>query len=203
MPHEPLSTESFGAVLRQMRTVLTNLNVPTKVHQGLPSGIETWPASRKNASVGELMVNDFLNSQDEINASWQRTKENWVEAGLVHGDIRLANLLSTPSGIAIIDWESYLLGPTEWDDACLFASAILESMLDGPLSAWAVNSLQEISLLSKDFSSQLRDHLIVKLSQSAIDIAASSDEVPMQSAWLIDLALGLGNNEQLDFCHVA
>ena len=201
--NHPFAIESIGKILSDMRDVLSRLKVPAKVHEGLPSGIQSWPKPLEDAGIGEVMVTNFLMSQQEISASWQRTKENWFEVGLVHGDIRLANILRTSSGIAIIDWESYLLGPPEWDDACLFASVILESMLDGPLSLWAINSLPEISKLSEGFSQQLRDHLIVKLSQSAIDMAAAGDDVPMQSAWLIDLALGLASKGRLDFVHIS
>jgi hypothetical protein len=66
---------------------------------------------------------DFLTARlDRLSEAWDRF-DTRLQVGPIHGDFKLANLMTTPAGPLIMDLDDVRVAPCEWDLATISRSA--------------------------------------------------------------------------------
>ncbi len=76
----------------------------------------------RSASGAGLELIRVVQAQEGFARALERLSSRWRTASLVHGDIKLANLLATPEGgVRLIDFEFAGLGDPRWDVGCFLA----------------------------------------------------------------------------------
>lgn len=64
-------------------------------------------------------------------------RESWVPSAVIHGDVRLANVLVEPTGrdsstVRVVDWEFMSWGDPMWDVGSVFQSYLIECIVTEP-----------------------------------------------------------------------
>jgi thiamine kinase-like enzyme len=129
-------------------------------------------------SPSQVALLKVAQSSDSIRQAIHRSAEGWNAQALLHGDLRLDNVLVRPSdSIALVDWECWGLGIPAWDVACPLADIVF---------SWITRSLE----VGEDAAaSHLRDIRIFS-SQFWFSYADSAGAVgadPLQVAMVADL----------------
>ncbi len=105
-------------------------------------------------SPSQVALLKVAQSSDSIRHAIDRSAGGWNAQALLHGDLRLDNVLVGPSdSIALVDWECWGLGSPAWDVACPLAdiifSWITRSVEVGEDAA--ANHLRDIRIVSSQF----------------------------------------------------
>ena len=103
--------------------LLADLHQPTPpdaVRQVLPA-VTVTEELRRMAVMAEHSRNDgMMEAVDELNDMLVAENLEMLPSCVLHGDVRLANVLSDARGItAILGWESSAFGDPRWDVACI------------------------------------------------------------------------------------
>ncbi|NEJ20695.1 phosphotransferase [Rhizobium leguminosarum] len=106
-----------GALSREIPWILSRQEISSRI---TPS----------NEAAAEVL--GFLAENPMLIRAAEGAKEGWNEEGVIHGDVRLSNLvIDQNESVKLIDWELAGLGPPEYDLGSLMASSIFSAMFFG------------------------------------------------------------------------
>jgi hypothetical protein len=185
----------IDALLAEIGMITSSLNSDwlTDFH---PPGILAWWGSESETSVGSKHIIKQLAEQHEwCFGAVEAAQEGWEEDGLIHGDMKISNLLLRSNAVKLIDWESVTLGPPEWDAAGLIQSVLCEIIVQGSFADWARRQLPDVVEIVSRTSSLQRAFLVSRLLQSSIEYSNGSHMVSRTSANILQVAEYIGTNQ--------
>lgn len=210
---EPVATAALGTVLADLHRECRGLaDVVGPAHSG-PVGVHRpTPQGMQRLSAGAMDVLVLLQRSQSLCGHLDRLCVPPAEVTLIHGDVRLENVMAGPSGLTLVDWEHAGAGEGLWDVAFAMAwcfSAWLSSIPQIP--GVAPGQLMDDALVplaavrpglgglwrayretaSDDPRAALGrclELVAVRLVQLAVEVAADSEDMRAVSATHLQLA---------------
>jgi hypothetical protein len=161
-----------------------------------PPGILSWWGFDSDVSVGSKHIIKQLAEQNEwCFGAVETAQAGWEEVNLIHGDMKISNLLFLSNAVKIIDWESVTLGPPEWDEAGLIQSVFCEIIVQGFFADWARRQFADVVEVVSTNGSLERAFLVSRLLQSSLEYSTGSHMVSRTSANILQVAEYIGTNQ--------
>jgi Ser/Thr protein kinase RdoA (MazF antagonist) len=114
--------EVIGRSLRRLHETLAEFDEPIPELDPIITSTQRLELIRESGVIPSSSV-DFLTARlDRLSDAWDRF-ETQLRVGPIHGDFKLANLMSTPYGPMIMDLDDVRVAPWEWDLATISRSA--------------------------------------------------------------------------------
>ena len=111
-----------GRSLRSLHETLADRGVPVPELDPIDPTGERLDLVRESGVIPPASV-DFLSARlEQLGDAWGRF-ETQLRVGPIHGDFKLANLMTTPAGPMIMDLDDVRVAPWEWDLATISRSA--------------------------------------------------------------------------------
>jgi Ser/Thr protein kinase RdoA (MazF antagonist) len=111
-----------GRSLRRLHETLLECAEPIPDLDPIVTSSQRLDLIRESGVIPASSV-DFLSSRlDRLSGAWDRF-DTQLHVGPIHGDFKLANLMTTPEGPLIMDLDDVRVGPWEWDLATISRSA--------------------------------------------------------------------------------
>lgn len=175
--------------------ILEKLMPPSNGHFEFPTSVFLpWGSRSQEQSSAQHVVMEALRDESSLVDSMRRTYDSWEATEVVHGDLKLDNIISTETGCIIVDWESCGLGPRNWNQSQLAASWVVTTIF-----ADTGNRNQEIAdALEKVTELDCLDFFLFWLVQYALIYCAELDTVPYESGLAIQLAVDLSQGGTLE-----
>lgn len=175
-------------LINEMTSKFNILKVPFAAHEG-PSGILSWwKNSYQFPATAQNLILETARNLVWFKPASESVAANWKNEGVIHGDMKLQNIIISKAGLFILDWENASLGPIEWDVAGLLQSVIVETVQANEFGPWAASQVREAVAYMKISSRNLLETVALRLVQSAIELSAGADLVSVQAANCLQLA---------------
>jgi len=171
-----------------IREEIPSLRLPKSAHNGPVGILSWWEDGLKNFGTGERIVLEIARSQQDFRDAIEHLKSSWSPDVLIHGDLKLQNLMLGADSPLVIDWESVGLGVRGWDEAGLLQSVLVEAALEKNMASWAKQNIPILIDHVETASPQIKDALVARLIQTAIEYAQSSEAVPSDSVDVLQIA---------------
>ena len=111
-----------GRSLRRLHEALLEWGEPVPALDPINTSSDRLTLIRQTAVLTEASV-DFLGERlDSLGDAWEGFNTE-LQVGPIHGDFKIANLMTTPEGPLIIDLDDVRVAPWEWDLATISRSA--------------------------------------------------------------------------------
>lgn len=170
---------------------LESAKIPAFMHEGKPGIVSWWDVNDSGHhafSLAELVLLDSARSSVFIDEAITRLTVHWVESDIVHGDLKLANMILQADNFKVIDWESLGRGPKEWDHGGFLQSVIHEVISGGRFQQWAQNNFKQVVAMLKSGSQLLKDATTARLVQTAMERSQKSHYISLEAANLLQIA---------------
>jgi serine/threonine protein kinase len=174
-------------LLAYLERSFKTLTLERIVHSGPPGVLSWWRQSQFESGAQEILMN-LAKSTDWFTSFCERSEEQWVPEVLVHGDIKLQNLILESNAVKVIDWENASFGPKNWDRANLVGSVIAETLVDSDWKLWSIDNLGHVVSLLEQEDTNFRLTVAVRLVQSSLESSAKTNQVSLGSANLMQAA---------------
>ena len=175
---DPQSDFCMDALFDITNEGIPNLSLPQHFHSA-PTGILSWwKDGVASFGLAEKLVLEVAHSQSSLAYSVDFVQSAWAATLVVHGDLKLQNIILATKSVCIIDWESVGLGPRYWDLAGLIQSLLLEALLEKKMSPWISREKKHLISQIERATEQTKHGIAARLIQSAIEMSQGSDEIP-------------------------
>ena len=174
-------------VINVIRQNFQVLNVNYHAHESLPGILESTFNISRNSSILRILEME-LEKTLWYQADLEYVRDSWQFESLIHGDVKLANIVLGQDAIKIFDWENVTSGRPEWDTVGLLQSVLFEALGAFKSTAWARQYLHDCieEILSLDEFS--RRAFVIRCVQSAFEFSAAADLIPKLAVNMIQIA---------------
>ena len=126
----------------------------------------------------------------------QEVKLNWKRNSIVHGDMKLSNLVMRENQITVFDWENVSLGPCEWDIAGILQSVVAESLGSQEIKLWSMRNLKYCIEQIVDLDDFSRKCFALKCVQSAFEYSSTVSLMPRLAVNMLQIAEYAANKNE-------
>lgn len=185
---------SIAEIMDILDSEVRNLFHPPTLHNGPPGILSWWQTVPPGFGPGELLVMEIARSQPLITAAVREVQDAWSPEVLIHGDIKMSNLILSKSGLNIIDWESVGLGLSVWDLAGFFQSCIVEIIRKSKMAAWVHRRRAELEAIFNASEDLFTLSVASRLTQSAVEFSQGVSKISPSSVDMLQAAVNLLEN---------
>jgi len=144
-------------LVEKYRQAFSTFKFGSRMHYEFPSSVTSLTKKPVSLSDGQFLVWQAIQSSRSLFGLEDLIQELWSPDVVVHGDLKLSNLLFTQDSLVVTDWESISLGPSGWDEAQLTSSFIVSELkmvsLFGEDPSKITRGLESIATRETDFLS--------------------------------------------------
>lgn len=170
-----------------LNSEVKRLNVHLVAHK-YPQGLLNQDQKSMNLSPIQKIIYYELRKFEWFSEYLEEIRGNWGTQNLIHGDIKLSNILMGDKKIIFVDWESVTRGSPEWDYVGLLQSIVMECMGKGISKEWALLNLEECISMIVKLEEYGRKCLVIRLVQSAFEYSSISHQIPRVAVNLLQIA---------------
>lgn len=122
----------------------------------------------RNVSPANIRLLEAVQNERRLSDGLDALQNSWQATSIVHGDVKMDNLVVVPDGLVLVDWEIASLGDPRWDVGSVFANLLSTWVASMPMAygashdlmvreAWfSINDVQVASTLFWDSYTQAR-----------------------------------------------
>lgn len=174
------------------------LTIPFQAHIVSP-GILTWDESRLLDSVAQRLAMNVVRGTDWFKPFTRILNESWLPEVVVHGDLKLSNIILSTNQAIYIDWENISLGPHFWDLSGLLQSILCEIVTQGRNRFWAMRNLETCLQFINELDELTRMAVCLRTVQSAIEYSTNTSQIPIHAANLLQIAEFIAEKKYSEF----
>lgn len=126
----------------------------------------------------------------------QEVKLNWKRNSIIHGDMKLSNLVMREKLITVFDWENVSFGSREWDIAGILQSVVAESLGNREVKSWAMQNLEFCINQIIELDDFGRKCFTLKCVQSAFEYSSTASLMPRLAVNMLQIADYAANKQE-------
>lgn len=179
---------NFQQMLEAVEVFSESSVLESVAHQEHP-GVLNWGGSehRLETNTANVLIN-LLRNSDWFNPLLSSCNEAWSVSSVIHGDLKLGNLVLGKEGLTILDWENVSKGNKNWDIAGLVQSFANEIFSSGQYSRWAREQLVNLQNEYLQKSEEIRLFTALRSIQTATEICQNTDLIPKDAVRMVQFA---------------
>jgi predicted Ser/Thr protein kinase len=187
---EPDAEHSFSLddLIEIVETRFLDLNLSYEAHEEMSGILNWWQTPEVFKSPIQNLIIKSISYTDWFRDSMALVTNEWTRDSIIHGDLKIQNLILTSESVYVIDWENVTFGPKTWDVAGLFQSVLVESFSEHNPNLWAQSQLQMLVSELEKADDLLVHSTALRLVQSAVELSSDSDLISIQVANVLQLA---------------
>jgi thiamine kinase-like enzyme len=160
----------------------------TAAHQE-PPGVLNWGISENKleTNTANLLIN-LVRSSSWFEPLLVSCNEIWSSSSVIHGDLKLGNLILGKETFTIVDWENVSKGNKNWDIAGLIQGIANEIFSNGSYSNWARAQLMHLQDDYLHNNEEIRLFTALRSIQTGTELCQNADMVPENAVRMVQLA---------------
>ncbi|QKC95909.1 phosphotransferase [Mesorhizobium sp. NZP2298] len=88
----------------------------------------------RNISPANVRLLLAVQNDAELSEGLDDLQSNWSRTSVIHGDAKLDNIVISPDGLALVDWELSTTGEPGWDVGTVFAGLLFSWIASMPMA---------------------------------------------------------------------
>ena len=193
------SKQTSVVKLKEVLNVITkefdNLDLSFQAHDFPPGILNSNFGTYKNSplqTVIEAELRDLLWYPEYM----QEIKSDWSRNSIIHGDMKLSNLVMHENHVTIFDWENVSFGSREWDYVGILQSVVVESLGSREIRLWSIKNLKfciDKIIELDDFG---RKCFALRCVQSAFEFTSTASLMPRLAVNMMQIADYAANKDE-------
>lgn len=171
-----------------------------EAHQEKAGILSWWQSPEAFESPVQNLIIKAVARLDWFKDACELVGTAWNRDSIIHGDLKIQNMIFTQESVVVIDWENVSFGPKFWDIAGLLQSVIAESFAERSPNRWAISQFESAIEYLSSANLEVVQCTALRLVQSSVEISSQSGLISIQAANLVQLAtyVAEGNFDALD-----